>query len=186
MKATSEITVGANGTVRVAPTTTAEPADIAAAYAATWVDLGYLDENGVKFSDQKKVTDIPVWQLFYPARKIVESRDFSAMLTLRQFSGVQVELAFGGGAVTTDGAGKYRYRPPSPETIDNRKLAVDWIDGTHNYRLIIPNGMVSDNVDVEVARTKAIDLPITFSIIGQDSIDPFYILTDDPSWTLSS
>jgi hypothetical protein len=185
-KVTDEIVVGANGTVRVAPAGTAEPADISAAYGAGWVDLGYIDAAGVKFNDDKKITDILVWQLFYPARKIVDSRDFTLVFNLSQFSALQVEFAFGGGAVTTDAAGKFRYRPPAPDVIDNRKLAVDWIDGDDNYRLIIPNGMVSGNVSGEIVRTKEIVLPITFSVIGQDSVDPFYILTDDETWTLAS
>jgi len=180
-KDTDQIVVGANGTVRVAAMATAEPADISVAFAAGWTDLGYVSEDGVTFRDAKTLEKIPVWQLFYPGRMIVTDRDFSVTFALRQFNGPQAEFAFGGATVTADSAGKYRLTPPSPEVIDNRKLAVEWMDGAKTYRLILPKGMVSETVESTVARTKAVDLPITFSVIGDDAIAaPWYMLTNDP------
>lgn len=181
-KDTSQIIVGANGTVRVAPVGTAEPADIDAAYGAGWVDLGFTSEDGVKFRDTKSVEAIPVWQLFYPARRVISERDFAVEFVLRQFSGNQVEFAFGGGTVSVDGAGKYRFTPPDPEVIDSRALAVDWLDGDYSFRLIVPNGMVSEDVETQLARATAADLPITFSVIGEDGVDPWYLLTDHPAF----
>lgn len=182
-KETDQIVVGANGTVRVAPTTAVEPTDISVAFAATWVDLGFTSEDGVTVTDSKTTEAIPVWQLFYPARRIVTERELSVAFTLRQFSGNQVEFAFGGGAVSLDSAGKYRFTPPSPETLDVRKLAIEWTDGSKTYRLIIPKGMVTENVETKIARTNAADLPITFSVIGDDTIAaPWYMLTNDPTF----
>lgn len=181
-KDTDQIVVGANGTVRVAPLGTPEPADIEAAFDAAWTDLGYTTEDGVTVTDSKTLENIPVWQLFYPARRIITERDFTVAFALRQFSGRQVEFAFGGGAVTADGAGKYRFTPPAPETIDERMLSVEWVDGDKTFRLILPRGIVTENVETQVVRTAASDLPITFGIVGQDGVDPWYLLTDDPDF----
>lgn len=181
-KDTGQIVVGANGTVRVAPTTAVIPADIDAAYSGAWTDLGFTSEDGVTFTDAKTLETIPVWQLFYPARRIISERDATAVFALRQFSGNQVEFAFGGGEVSADGAGKYRFTPPSPEIVDERRLAIDWQDGDKNYRLIFAKGMVTENVETKILRTAAADLPITFGIIGEDGVDPWVILTDDPAF----
>lgn len=182
-KDTDQIVVGANGTVRVAPLGTTQPADIDAAFAAGWTDLGFTSEDGVTITDSKTLETIPVWQLFYPARRIVTERDFTVAFTLRQFSGAQVEFAFGGGSVSADGAGKFRYTPPAPETLDERMLSVEWLDGDTTFRLIIPKGMVTENVETKLVRTAAADLPITFGVIGDDAISaPWYLLTDDPSF----
>lgn len=181
-KSTEEIVVGANGTIRVAPAGTPEPADIDAAWNAGWVDLGFTSEDGCTITDSKTLEKIPVWQLFYPARRIVTERDFTVAFTLRQFSGLQVEFAFGGGEVTADGAGKFRYTPPDPETIDSRMLGVEWLDGDKTWRLIVPLGMVTENVETKLLRTAAADLPITFGVIGQANVDPWYFLTDDPTF----
>lgn len=181
-KNTEEIVVGANGTIRAAATSVAEPADISAAFAAGWVDLGYASEDGVTALDSKTLERINVWQLFYPARRIIVDRDFTLAFALRQFSGIQVELAFGGGEVTEDGAGKYRFTPPDPEVIDERKLSVEWIDGDNTYRFIIPKGMVVDNVETKIVRSAASDLPITFGVNGTEGEAPWYLLTDDPTF----
>jgi hypothetical protein len=182
-KDTDQIVVGANGTIRVAPVDTAMPATSAATFGAGWVDLGYASEDGVTLTDSKDLESIPVWQLFYPARRIVTGKDLTVAFVLRQWSSATVSLAFGGGEVTWVAAGQYQYEPPAPETIDERALAVDWIDGDKNYRLLIPKGMVTENVETNITRTAAADLPITFGIIGTDDAGaPWTLLTDDPAF----
>lgn len=177
-----QITVGANGTVRVAPVGTTEPADISASYDAAWVDLGYTTEDGVTFKDAKTQEPIKVWQSFYPVRRIITERDFTAVFSLQQFAGAQVEFAFGGGEVTEDSPGKFRFTPPDPSVIDERAMAVDWTDGEKNYRLIMPRGMVTEAVETKVVRTTNQELPITFSVNGSEDTDPWYLLTDDPAY----
>lgn len=181
-KDTDEIVVGANGSIRVAPKGSTEPADISAAWDAAWVDLGFANEDGVTVKDAKTLEDIPVWQLFYPAKKIVTARDFTAAFVMRQFSGLQVELAFGGGTVSEDSAGKFRFTPPAPDVIDERALGIEWTYGDNTYRLIIPKGVVTDDVESKITRTAAIDLPITFGVVGEDGVEPWYLLTDDPTF----
>lgn len=182
-KEVDQIVVGANGSVHVAPVGTTQPATEIAAYAAGWVDLGYTNEDGVTPTDTKTIKDIMVWQLFYPARKIVTGRSFDVKFSLSQWSIDTVPLAFGGGEVEEVTTGHFKYTPPSPETIDERALGIDWIDGAKHYRLIIPRGMVSENVDTKLARDDAALLPITFSVIGDDAGGaPWYIFTDDPAF----
>lgn len=181
-KDTDQIVVGANGTVRVAPTDTADPADVTAAWPAGWVDLGYMSEDGVTFTDAKTLEAIPVWQLLYPARRVVTERDATAAFVMRQWGPDNVELAFGGGEITVDVAGAFRYTPPPPETIDERRLGIEWLDGDKTFRLIMPKGIVTENVETNIVRTAAADLPITFGILGEDGVDPWYLLTDDPAF----
>lgn len=182
-KDTGEIVVGANGTIRVAPTATADPADIAAAYPAGWVDLGYASEDGVTVTDSRTIENIPVWQLFYAARKIVTEKDFLVAFVLRQFNGANVRLAFGGGDIVLDGgAGKYRYDPPPPEELDERKLSVEWLDGDNVYRLMVAKTIVTENVETNIVRTGPVDLPLTMGIVGEDGVTPWYLMTDDPAF----
>jgi hypothetical protein len=181
-KDTADIVVGANGSILVSPVDTALPASISAEFPAGWVDLGFSDENGAKVTDTKTITDIPVWQLFYPARKIVASRDMTLDFALRQFDAETVVLGFGGGEVFEDAAGEYHYEPPSPEFIDERAMAVEWADGSKNYRFIVKRGLVTSNTATEIVRTKASDIPITFGIIGEDGVVPWIFQTDDPSF----
>lgn len=256
----SEIVVGANGSIRVAPLATVAPSDPVGPYAAAWKELGIASEAGAKLHDAKTMAEIKGWQSFYTLRRIVTAKDFNIAFGLRQWNKVTVPLAFGGGAVTTAIAGAvatvsnkavatnvvtlttsaahgflvgqtvvvtgmtdatlngtfvitlvgstttfsyalthadvasaaatgtatvgaaYRYAPPAPSVIDEREMGIDWQDGTKNYRLIIPKGMVTTAVDSELTRTKAADLPITFGVTANDTGDPWYFYTDDPAF----
>lgn len=183
-KNVDEIVVGANGSLWAAPVGTTAPADQDAAPGAGWVDLGYASEDGVTVTDSKTLEKIPVWQLFYAARQIVTERDLALGFVLRQWNADTVKLAFGGGEVTepVPASGNYKFTPPDPEAIDERSLLIDWQDGTKHYRLVIVRGMVTDNVETNLVRTAAADLPITFGLLGDDAGEPWYLLTNDPAF----
>lgn len=181
-KDTDEIVVAANGSVFVAPLGSPLPAKISAPLSAAWKDLGFTSETGVDLIDAKTLVSIPVWQLFYPARRIVTGRDMSLKFVLRQWAHDQMKLGFGGGAVVQDAVGEYSYEPPDPEFIDERMMAVEWSENENNYRWIVRRGLVTDNVETKLTRTAAMDLPITFGIIGEADQKPWKFQTDDPSF----
>lgn len=180
-KSVDEIVVAAGGTVRTGAVGVDEPADIAAAWPAGWTDVGHISDDGITVRDAKTLEVIRVWDLFYPARRIVTERDFTVAMTLAQASGVQWELAFQA-TITEDAPGKFRITPPAPEELDDRALGIEWADGDKNFRLILPRGMVVDDVETKLVRTTNIGLPITFGVIGQEAVDAWYGLTDDPTF----
>jgi hypothetical protein len=180
-KDADQIVVGANGTIRVAPVGTAAPATEVAVPAGGWVDLGLVSEDGVTFSVSKTTEDIPVWQLFYAARKVVTGAEASAAFVLRQWSKDTTELALGG-VVTEPTPDHFKFTPASAEDVDERALLVDWTDGDKHYRLVIPRGVVSEGVETNITKGSAADLPVTFAVLGTDGVDPWYLLTDDPSF----
>ena len=184
MKNADAIVVGANGSIYAAPVGSAVPADVSAALDPEWVDLGYVTEDGVSWTDGKSIQSVRAWQSFYDIRRIIESREGSLGFGLMEWKGGNVQLAFGGGEVTETAldSGLYEYTPPDPANIDERALAVEWQDGAKNYRLICLKGMVSDNVETNIVRTGASVLPITFAFLGQDGVAVFRFQTDDPAF----
>lgn len=182
-KNTDEIVVGANGRILVAPSGTAGPSAITADFSNAWTDLGFASEDGVTIRDAKTVEDIPVWQLFYAARKIVTERSFELAFVLRQWNKDTLILGFGGGTVTQPVAGTYEYTPPSPEDLDDRAAAVEWLDGTKKYRVIVSKATVTETVESVVARTAAADIPITLSVVGQEGVNPFKFQSNDAALT---
>lgn len=184
MKNVDEIVVGSNGSIFTAPTGTAIPASIAVALGEAWVDAGYVTEDGVTFTDGKSLESIRAWQSLYDLRKVVSSKEATAAFSLMQWSGDNVKRAFGGGDIAeiVADSGNFRYTPPAPESIDEFMLAIEWVDGDKDYRLIFPKGMVSENVEVNITRTAAGLLPITFSILGEDGEDPWILDTNDPAF----
>lgn len=179
-KDTDEIIVGANGTVWTAPVGTAAPVDESTAPVG-WTDLGYTSEEGITFNDAKTLEAIRVWQLFHAARRIVTERDTTVSFVLRQWNKANLEFALDA-TVTTPSAGHHKIVPPSPEDVGEKALMIDWVDGTKNYRLILPRGTVTEAIETNLVRTAAADLPVGFGILGSDGVDAWTLLTDDPAF----
>jgi hypothetical protein len=183
-KSTTQITVGANGTVYVAPVGTTAPTDIASAWSGTWVDLGYTSEDGVTFRDSRTTERINVWQMFNAGRYIITEAETSASFVLRQWSKDTVKLAFGGGTITPTAGppAHYLYTPPVPGVVDERAIGIEWIDGTKTYRLILPRVMVTEGVETNLTKASASDLPITVMAMGTDGAASWSLRTNDPSF----
>src|SRR4051794_39146208 len=90
----SEIVVGAEGATRGAPVGTAAPTDPTSADSATWKELGFASDAGVKLHDAKTLVNIKAWQSRYTVRRIVTDHDFTAAFSLIQWDKVTVPLAF--------------------------------------------------------------------------------------------
>lgn len=178
----SEIVIGANGSIYTAPLGSTVPANITVPLGGDWSELGYASEDGVTWVDGKSLESVRAWQSFYDLRRIVSSKEGSLAFQLMQWGGEQVKLAFGGGAVTEPTPNAYRYTPPDPQDIDERMLCVEWEDGDNDFRLTFPKGMVTDNVEVNIVRTSAALLPITFGLLGDEALDPFILDTNHPAF----
>lgn len=188
----SEVVIGANGSVYTAPHGTALPTSVSAALNAAFVEHGFVSEDGVTFRDDKEIEGIPAWQSFYDIRKVVAAKSSGVEYVLRQFNPDNVELAFGGGAVDVAG-GVATYTPPAPGQIDERSQVVEWVDGDYTFRLVLPKGIVTGEVESNLVRTAAADLPIAFEatpegapVDGDPETFPFYILSDHPAWLAAS
>jgi hypothetical protein len=175
----TEVVVGANGDVFVAPIDTTLPADVDDPLDGAFSDaLGFTSEDGVTATDGKTTVNIGAWQSFYPLRTIVTERNFTVAFVLRQWNQDTVSLAFGGG--TFEATGSFtKYIPPDPSTIDERVLVVDWADGDDLYRLVVPRCVVSEDVASQVTRTNAADLPITMTVLAPaEGDDPWFLMTN--------
>lgn len=182
-KDVDEIRVAANGLIHVGPLGTTAPTDTTTAWDAGWIDLGYASEDGVSISKTRDVATLNVWQSFFAARRVVTSEDFRVSFNLTQWNYQTVPLAFGGGTITdTAGAAPYTYTPPAAGSIDERAVGIEWVDGTVTYRLVIARAMVTENVETQLAKASMSELPITLGVIGEEGVDPFTIITDDPAF----
>lgn len=184
-----EITVGAYGSIHVAQAdlVVTPPVDVNTALsAAIWKHVGFTTDEGATLTDGKDITDISAWQSFYPVRKIVNSRSTTLAFGLLQWNRRNLELALGG-TVSANGAGKYVYDPPSPEDLDERAIVLDWSDGDKDYRLFMPRGMVTDNVEINLQRTSAAVLPLTFTATDPGAgLSVYRIHTNDPNFAPGS
>lgn len=181
MKSTDQIRVFANGSVYVAPAGTAAPADFEAALDPLLIDLGYTSEDGVGMTKGRTIEPINVWQLLYPARRVITEEDLSINFALRQWSQDTVALAFDGGTFTAAGTG-FKYEPPASPTLQEKLVVIEAVDGAYTYRWIFPKMIVQENGDTQLVRSSAADLPLTLGIIGVDGVAPWHLLTNDPAF----
>lgn len=182
MTTASNILVGSGGAVYVAPVGTALPTSPTSALNAAFVSVGYISEDGIGLSSSVDVSDIGAFQSLLPVRRVVTGRTFDVSFTMREWTAQNIVLAFGGGEVTED-TGVFTYSPPDTgEALYERSMVIEWNDGDKDYRIVIERGVVAEAVETNVTRTSAAELPITFSVLGNDAgTDAWYLVTDDPA-----
>lgn len=175
----NKIIVAPGGKVWVAPVGTAAPADATTAPVAAWIDLGYVSEDGATLRNSQTTEGIGAWQSPYPVRVVLTERAAQLAFALRQWSKDTIPLAFGGGAVTGTPP-NFQYDPPAgTDAVDYRAMLVDWVDGTRAYRVVAFKVTLADQVETQLVRTAAADLPLTFDLMADAVTKPFRILTND-------
>jgi len=176
-----EITIAANGQVYIAPTSTPLPDDPTEALNAAFFGLGYISEDGAKFSATPQVTDTNAWQSNQAVRREFTGQELAVTFALLQWNEATVPLAFGGGAITEPSPGVFRYDfPQAGDALSEYVMVIDTQDGDKHGRLVIARGNVTDTVETNWKRTEASLLPITFKgLQPTDGGVTAYWLTDD-------
>jgi len=180
--AVDEIVIAGTGRLYVAPEGTTLPTSIDSALDGAFVDLGYLTEDGAKFTDGKTTNDVRPWQSFYPVRVHITEREAMLEFTLMWWNRLTVETSFGGGTWSEPSPGAYRYSPPSPETLAVNAFVLDAVDGDRHYRVTLPRGFVTSNTESTFAKTGPALLPLTITVLANGESDPWNLDTDDPAF----
>lgn len=184
----TEVVVGANGKIYVAPAGTTGPTSIddIATLDPAFIEVGFISEDGATVTDAKTVENIGAWQSFYPIRRIVTAREFTVAFAMRQWNDVNVKFAFGGGTVTLQAGIGWKYTPPDPSTLDERSMVLWWADGAKEFLLYIPRGITTADTESVLTRNAAADLPITFSALSDGSAAAYSLFTNDPAFSAAS
>src|SRR5262245_37768574 len=94
--AAAEIRVAPSGTIYIAPSGTAGPSTITAAWTG-FVQLGYATTDGVQLTRSMDTEQVQAWQTISPLRYIITGVTLQAALTLEQFNKDTLTLWLGGG-----------------------------------------------------------------------------------------
>jgi len=180
--AASEVRVGANGTLYIAPGGTAGPANITAPWSG-FTNLGYLDEEGAKLARTLTTEQVKAWQTISTIRYIPTEVAFVISFNLLQFNKDTLPFYLGGGAIVTQGGGSFKYSVSSAPTIDERVLGLEWLDGAITSRVIIGRGMVTESGETAIGRSAPIKLPLSFAAMAPSSgTELSYFLTNDTAF----
>lgn len=174
-----------NGQVFIAPVGTTAPTDVSAAWAAPWVDLGYLSDDGAHLTGDAEVEERTPWQSIYAVKRWVTARSASIEFTAWEWTKESIALAFGGGTFTEPVAasGVFKFSPKSDGGVDERSLGIEWTDDDgYVSRLLVPKGVHTGGIDTTFTRSELAMLPIEFAATSVGAGDPWYILSDNPAW----
>jgi hypothetical protein len=162
-----DVVVAGTGAVYVAPEGTTLPADLVTPLPAAWIDVGYVSEDGVKFTFDRNQEEVNAWQVSTPVRVLITEEPITIEFELIQFDRDTVLLAFRGGTFTGTAA-PWTYEPPDAGASDVRAITVDAVDGAEHFRFCFPRVQISDAVEMSLVRSDATRLPLTFSVLAAD------------------
>lgn len=171
------IIIAGTGHIYVAPVGTTLPETYDDTLDTAFEELGFTDEDGFLFRDGKGTRPSKVWQSFFAQRYSVTDRTAECEMALKEFNDITLSFALGA-TVTSDGGDGAIITPPDPETLDERALVADVVDGTKIIRFVYPRGLVIGNVESRFNRNDDSLLPITFGAIGAEGEDIYTILTN--------
>jgi hypothetical protein len=175
----SQVPIGANGTVYIGGLAATAPTTEISALTGLWRPMGFITEDGVKITDGKDIQTKGAWQTRYPVARWITGRTYEIGFTLMQINWLTWPFAMGGGTLTEPTAGHFKYLPPSPSQLDSRSMVIDWDNNNLHYRIYIPNGIVTEPVEIDVKADDTIMLPIVFGAVF-DGTNPIYsFFTDD-------
>lgn len=176
----SEVRSFGSGRVWVAPVGTAFPTAFDGVPGGTWVDLGYIDEQGPRFEFGREVTEIPAWQSYDPVRIINVRVPKTIAATFLQTNEDVLKLAMGGGETSTPVAldtDNFKYVLPDEEDVDTRALMVDGYDGSIIHRWCFPRVQNMNGVSFGFVRSDVTKYDLNFKAIA-DTVKPFLLHND--------
>lgn len=179
-----EVRVAGAGHIWVGPAGTALPTDATTALDAAYVDMGYVTEDGVSFSFSRETENLNAWQ-GDKLRVLSTEEPAEVSFALMQTNDHILPLALGGGTVTEESEGEYKFTPPAKGTNTERTIVIEFNDGEDiHYRYCIPRAQIEGEVSFTLQRGEALTYPLTFGVLDDDP--KYIILTDDPSWDVTT
>jgi hypothetical protein len=157
------------GQVWVAPVGTPGPTSVSSALHSAFKDMGFISEEGVKFTEDRQVEARFSWTSLYPKELVIVGRTATVEFALREFNKRAVEFALEG-SVTSNGA-EWKHDAFNAAAV-SKALVIDAADGSSLVRLYFPSGVVEADVESGHSRAGSTDLPVAFSS-DRATTDPY-------------
>lgn len=186
----NNIVVAQMARVWLAPVGTAAPAGPAVTMPTGWREVGLFTPDSLSWSTDPSFEEIRSHQSNYPTRRFQTEDAASVSVDLQEWNGENFLAVYGGGTLTTVAAvvgppaipEHYKFTPPGIGGRTTVAACIEIIDGTKNYRRLIPKCQQNEGVQQDLQKTSESTLPLRLSILGSDVGDPWYDLTNDPAF----
>lgn len=182
----TEIMVPSRINVFLAPVGTVAPVDSVIAPATGWFSVGYTPDDSLTFATEPTFQEVRSAQSDYATRRFQVSDAASISVDLQQWNFQNFKAAMGGGTVTevTPATTPKTFKFVPPKVGERTELAalVDVQDGAKHYRYVCPRVFQNEGVQSQLHKGANSILPLRLQVLGADTGDSFYMLTDDPSF----
>jgi hypothetical protein len=186
----NEIVIAQMARVYLAPVGTPAPAGPAIVMPAAWREVGLFTPDSLAFATDPTFEEVASHQSLHATRRFQTADAASLSVDLQQWNGENFKAVYGGGTLETIAAVvgppaipmHYRFSPPAIGGRTEVAAVVEIVDGLKHYRRIVPRCQQNEGVEQAFARTAESTLPLRLSVLGSDVGDPWYDLSDDPSF----
>lgn len=176
----NQVTLASTGHVWVAPAGTALPTTVSATPNAAFIDLGYMDENGVSITPSVATNGVKAWQSATDVLTILTGVGLTAKFSAIQFSSKSSSEFLFGQSWVNDGLGNTTLTFNSNPSLPLRAVLVDWTDQTgYLYRLVLSRGTFTDHDALQLQRTQNMAFGLTFECLD-NSGNLGYLITNNP------
>lgn len=174
----ANVIVAANGRVAFAPLGTALPTDATTALNAAFVEVGYIDEDGVTITPDITTEDLMAWQSYSPIRVLTTGYILEISMNLMEWIEENIILALGGGVFTDNLDGTWDYQLPAPGEKDTYIMVIEGHDGNERYRWVLERVEQSETGDIVLNKGEASMFPLTVKALAGTGGRPGSIYAD--------
>lgn len=165
------VRVGVTGACYLADTGTELPTDATTTVNVSFIDLGYVSDDGVSQAIDESRSDIVAWQNADVVRKVKTSQDVTYSFTMIETSAATLEAYYG------------NYAGPGVVEINgtdtpHKSWIIDVVDDDDTIRLVIPDGQVTERGEITYANGEEVGYPITITAFPDSSGNKAYKYID--------
>jgi hypothetical protein len=177
----TRVVVAQSARVYLAVLGTPAPIGPTSVLSGAWKEVGFFTPDSLKWATDPGFEEIRSHQSNYPSRRIQTSDAATLEVDLQEWSADNFYAVYGGGTFESN-LGVYTFKPPGVGNRTDVAAIVEIVDGGKTYRRIIPRASQSEGVEQGFTRSAESILPLRLSIIGTDTLDAYYDLSNDPQF----
>jgi hypothetical protein len=152
------VEVAATGAVMMSTVGATAPTNATAAWSTAWLDLGYLNEDGVSENPLLESEEIKAWQAGAVVRKVITGSGLEFSFTAIETNLRTLELFYPGSTVV--GASTTIKLPVATP----KALGFDIVDGNKRIRIVVPKLQISERGEISYVNGSPIAYPITVAV----------------------
>lgn len=177
----SAATPGVSGAIYRAPTGTALPSDAVTALGGSYVELGYISEDGLVNTNSPETENIKDWGGTDVLNVLTEKTDEFQCTLIEVLNEDVLKAIYGASNVT----GTLATGITVTANADEQEEAVWVVDMVMRNgvlkRIVIPNGKISELGDITYKRDEAVGYEITLTGLADSSGNTHYEYIEEPA-----